>query len=160
MPKVLEEDPSKTMKIEGIDLYNVSQLSKLLKTTKHTIRKYFRDGKFPPLKIRGNYYLAKDNLSKYIKEGKIKMPSPEIPFYHFDENLSFREMKNMDNNIIEATENKLKIIEKVIEKNREIVKFIKNPIAKIILGSYIKRYDKLKKEVEEFRKNPLSPDDM
>lgn len=151
MPKILEK-PSKI--INGIKFYDTDKLSKILETSKITIFKYFKEGKFPPVKFAGKYYLSAEDLMNYLNLGVIVKPMA------FSEFLTYKEMKNFDKKIIEATENKLKMIEKVIERNKERIKYINNPMAKIALESYIKRYEKIKKDLEEAKKNPISPDDM
>jgi len=151
MPKILEK-PSKI--INGIKFYDTDKLSKILKTSKITIFKYFKEGKFPPVKFGGKYYLSAEDLMNYISLGVIVKP---IAFSEF---LSYKEIKKFDKNIIEATERKLEMIEKVIERNKERVKYINNPMAKIALENYIKRYEKIKKDIEEAKKEPISPDDM
>jgi hypothetical protein len=135
MPKTLEEDISKTIKIVGIELYNIPQLSKLLKTSKYTLRKNFREGKFPPVKIAGNYYLSKSDLFEFIKQGKI-----ERPVYNFDKNMKSREMfiKNAENSleffknylkirrIDKAQDNEIKVLEEIYYKIKDYLKKYKN----------------------------------
>lgn len=147
------EKPSRV--INGINFYDTDKVSLILQTSCVAIRRKFRNGEFPPVKFAGKYHMKEEDLLRYLKEGKFK--NQNIVFSDF---LNYKEMKKFDIDVIKETEEKLKKVEEIIEKNRRIIRFINNPLAKIILESYIKRYDKMKKEVEESKKEPISPDDM
>jgi len=106
-----------TITIEGIDFYNVNQLSEILKTTKYTIRKYFREGKFPPVRVAGNYYLSKKDLSEFMREGKIERLS-----YNLDKDMISRNSLEFFENYLKtkksngASDNEIKSLEDVCNK--------------------------------------------
>ncbi|MBA7556260.1 hypothetical protein ES705_48960 [subsurface metagenome] len=78
----------------------------------------------------------------------------------FSEFMTYKEIKQFDSNIIKATKKKLKMIEEVIKRNKEKVKYIDNPQAKIALDNYIARYETIKKSIEKAEKEPISSDDF
>jgi len=54
------------LKFSGLKLYSVGEVAELLKSTKSTIRAYFREGKFKGQKVTGKWYITEDNLKKYL----------------------------------------------------------------------------------------------
>ena len=54
------------LKISGLKLYSVDEVAEMLKSTKHTIRAYFREGKIKGRKIIGKWYITEDNLKDYL----------------------------------------------------------------------------------------------
>jgi len=124
-----------TITIEGIDFYNVNQLSEILKTTKYTIRKYFREGKFPPVRVAGNYYLSKKDLSEFMREGKIERLS-----YNLDKDMISRE------NLIENAKNSLEYFRNYLETRKSNgagdseIKALKDVRNKI--KNYLEKYKK------------------
>jgi len=54
------------LKFSGLKLYSVDEVAELLKSTKSTIRAYFREGKFKGQKVTGKWYITEDNLKKYL----------------------------------------------------------------------------------------------
>lgn len=151
MMEILEKS---SIKVNGTKFYNSNAVSKILKTSRVTVSKYFKEGKFPPVKFAGKYYLSQEDLLTYISSGAVIKP---IPFSEF---LTYKEIKQFDENILRATKKKLQMIKEVIRRNKAKVKYIDNPQAKIVLKDYIRRYNKLKKDIEEAEKEPISSDDF
>lgn len=151
MVKILEK-PAKM--INGIKFYDTDQLSQILKTSRITVSRYFKEGKFPPVKFAGRYYMCEKDLLSYINSGAVIKP---IPFSEF---MTYKEIKQFDDNILRATKKKLKMIKEIIKRNKAKVKYIDDPRAKIILNNYIARYNKLKKDIEDAEKEPISSDDF
>ncbi|MBA7590778.1 hypothetical protein ES708_32915 [subsurface metagenome] len=54
------------LEISGLKLYSVDEIAEMLKSTKPTIRAYFREGKFKGKKIIGKWYITEDNLKNYL----------------------------------------------------------------------------------------------
>jgi len=54
------------LEILGLKLYSVDEIAEMLKSTKPTIRAYFREGKIKGQKITGKWYTTEDNLKKYL----------------------------------------------------------------------------------------------
>ena len=54
------------LEVSGIKLYSVDEVAEMLKSTKHTIRAYFREGKLMGRKISGKWHITEDNLKKYL----------------------------------------------------------------------------------------------
>ena len=54
------------LEVSGIKLYSVDEIAEMLKSTKPTIRAYFRDGKLVGRKISGKWHITEDNLKKYL----------------------------------------------------------------------------------------------
>jgi len=54
------------LKFSGLKLYSVDEVAELLKSTKSTIRAYFREGKIKGQKVTGKWYITEDNLKKYL----------------------------------------------------------------------------------------------
>jgi len=50
----------------GLKLYSVDEVAELLKSTKSTIRAYFREGKIKGQKVTGKWYITEDNLKSYL----------------------------------------------------------------------------------------------
>jgi len=44
----------------------VDEVAEMLKSTKPTIRAYFREGKIKGQKITGKWYVTEDNFKKYL----------------------------------------------------------------------------------------------
>ena len=151
MQKIIEE-PSRI--VNGEKMYDVKKLSKILSTNEEVIRKFFREQKFPKVKINRRYYLSEKDLLAYISSGVVIKPLA------FSEFMTYKEIKQFDSNILRATKKKLKMIEEVIERNKIKVKMIGDPRAKIALENYISRYKKIKKDIEEAEKEPISSDDI
>ncbi|MBA7566569.1 DNA-binding protein [Candidatus Atribacteria bacterium 1244-E10-H5-B2] len=151
MMKILEE-ASKI--VNGVKFYNTDKVSKILKTSRITVARYFREGRFPPVKFAGKYHMSQEDLLAYISTGAVIKP---IPFSEF---LTYKEIKQFDSNILRATKKKLEKIEEIIKRNKEKVKYIDNPKAKIALENYILRYKKIKKDIEMAEKEPISSDDI
>jgi excisionase family DNA binding protein len=59
--------------IGNINLYSILELSKLLKVTDVTLRKYIKNGKLKAQKIGGAYYITEDNLKLFLN-GKFEKP--------------------------------------------------------------------------------------
>jgi excisionase family DNA binding protein len=55
-----------SLEVSGIKLYSVEEIAKMLKSTKPTIRAYFREGKIKGQKITGKWYITDENLKKYL----------------------------------------------------------------------------------------------
>ena len=56
------------LEVSGIKLYSVGEVAEMLKSTKPTIRAYFRDSKLIGRKISGKWHITEDNLKKYLSE--------------------------------------------------------------------------------------------
>ncbi|MBA7524923.1 hypothetical protein ES705_17068 [subsurface metagenome] len=149
--KILEEA---SQIVNGVKFYNTDKVSKILKTSRITVARYFKEGRFPPVKFAGKYHMSQEDLLAYISTGAIIKP---IPFSKF---MTYKEIKQFDSNILRATKKKLKMIEEVIERNKIKVKMIGDPRAKIALENYILRYKKIKKDIEMAEKEPISSDDI
>jgi len=54
------------LEVSGIKLYGVDEVAEMLKSTKPTMRAYFREGKLIGRKISGKWYITEDNLKKYL----------------------------------------------------------------------------------------------
>jgi len=54
------------LEISGLKLYNVDEVAEMLKSTKPTIRAYFKEGKIKGQKVAGKWYITEDNLKKYL----------------------------------------------------------------------------------------------
>jgi len=54
------------LEISGLKLYSVDEVAEMLKSTKSTIRAYFREGKIKGQKIIGKWYITEDNFKKYL----------------------------------------------------------------------------------------------
>ena len=54
------------LEISGLKLFSVDEVAEMLKSTKPTIRTYFRDGIIKGQKITGKWYITEDNLKKYL----------------------------------------------------------------------------------------------
>ena len=50
----------------GLKLYSVDEVAEMLKSTKPTIRTYFREGKIKGQKVTGKWYITEDNLKSYL----------------------------------------------------------------------------------------------
>jgi len=132
--------------IGDIELYDVPQIAEILKLAPFTVTKFFREGKFPRVKIGRSYYLSRENLFKFIREGKIILA--------FDKNLSFVEIKSKEKDLMENTEKNLRIAEHYLE----IMKLQGTPAeAQKIMQE---RYDKAKADLEDYKKEPINLNDM
>ena len=56
------------LEVSVIKLYSVGEVAEMLKSTKPTIRAYFRDSKLIGRKISGKWHITEDNLKKYLSE--------------------------------------------------------------------------------------------
>jgi len=54
------------LEVSGIKLYSVDEVAEMLKSTKPTMRAYFREGKLIGRKISGKWYITEDNLKNYL----------------------------------------------------------------------------------------------
>jgi len=114
MIEILEK-PSKV--IGNIKFYDTEQLSKILGTTKYTVQKYFRENKFPKVKIAKKYYLSKKDLSEFMREGKIERLS-----YNLDKDMISRNSLEFFENYLKtkksngASDNEIKSLEDVCNK--------------------------------------------
>lgn len=54
------------LKVSGLKLYSVDEVATMLKSTKPTIRLYFRKGKIKGQKVTGRWYITEENLKKYL----------------------------------------------------------------------------------------------
>ncbi|HUS49269.1 MAG TPA: helix-turn-helix domain-containing protein [Candidatus Paceibacterota bacterium] len=54
------------LEVSGIKLYSVGEVAEMLKSTKPTMRGYFREGKLMGRKISGKWYITEDNLKNYL----------------------------------------------------------------------------------------------
>ena len=54
------------LEVSGLKLYSVDEVAEMLKSTKPTIRAYFRKGKIKGQKITGKWYITEDNLKNYL----------------------------------------------------------------------------------------------
>ncbi|PKP61338.1 hypothetical protein CVT91_03435 [Candidatus Atribacteria bacterium HGW-Atribacteria-1] len=54
------------LEVSGLKLYNVDEVAEMLKSTKPTMRAYFREGKLIGRKISGKWYITEDNLKNYL----------------------------------------------------------------------------------------------
>ncbi|MBA7525217.1 hypothetical protein ES705_17366 [subsurface metagenome] len=151
MQKIIEE-PSRV--VNGERMYNVEKVSKILSTDEGTIRRFFREQKFPKVKINRRYYLSEKDLLSFISSGEVMR---KVPFSQF---MSYKEIKRFDSVIIKATRKKLEMIEEVIKRNKVKVRMIDDPRAKIALDNYIRKYEKIKKDLEMAEEQPISPDDF
>jgi len=57
------------LEVSGIKLFSVDEVAEMLKSTKPTIRAYFREGKLMGRKISGKWHITEDNLKKYLSGG-------------------------------------------------------------------------------------------
>lgn len=55
-----------SLEIVGLKLYNVDEIAEMLKSTKPTIRIYFKEGKIKGRKINGKWYITEDNFKNYL----------------------------------------------------------------------------------------------
>ena len=55
------------IEIADVKLYSVDELSEALKVTSFSIRGYIRDGKIKAQKIGGRWYVAEENLHRFLK---------------------------------------------------------------------------------------------
>ena len=62
------------LEVSGLKLYNVDEVAEMLKSTKPTIRSYFREGKIKGQKVNGKWYITDDNLKSYLS-GDYPAPS-------------------------------------------------------------------------------------
>ena len=146
MPVIIKEKPSRV--ISGIKLYDVNKIAKIMETDSNTIRKFFREEKFPKVKFNRRYYLSEDNLIQYLTTGKI----------------SLEEAQEIDKEVIKRTEENLETIAKKLER----MKFMVDRLEKskgysdifLVVEKYEERYKKLKKELEENKKDPITEKDL
>lgn len=54
------------LEVSGLKLYSVDEVAEMLKSTKPTIRTYFREGIIKGQKVTGKWYITEDNLKKYL----------------------------------------------------------------------------------------------
>ena len=54
------------LEVFGLKLYSVDEVAVMLKSTKQTIRIYFRDRRIKGQKINRRWYTTEDNLKKYL----------------------------------------------------------------------------------------------
>ena len=54
------------LEVSGLKLYSVDEVAEMLKSTRPTIRSYFREGKIKGQKITGKWYITEDNFKKYL----------------------------------------------------------------------------------------------
>lgn len=54
------------LEVSGLKLYSVDEVAEMLKSTKPTIRLYFREGKIKGQKVTGRWYITEENLKKYL----------------------------------------------------------------------------------------------
>lgn len=54
------------LEIVGLKLYNVTEIASMLKSTKSTIRIYFKSGRIKGRKINGLWYITEENLKSYL----------------------------------------------------------------------------------------------
>ncbi|GAI34746.1 unnamed protein product [marine sediment metagenome] len=47
-------------------MYSVDEIADMLKSTKPTIRAYFREGKIKGQKITGKWYITEENFKNYL----------------------------------------------------------------------------------------------
>ncbi|MBA7533879.1 hypothetical protein ES705_26125 [subsurface metagenome] len=129
-------------------MYGVKKLSRILQTDEGTIRRFFREQKFPKVKINRQYYLSEKDLLKFLTTGKI----------------SLEEAQELDKEVIKRTEENLEIIAKKLER----MKFMVDKLEKfkgysnifLEVEKYEERYIKLKKELEESKKEPITEKDL
>jgi len=146
MPVIIKERPSRV--ISGIKLYDVDKIAKILETDSNTIRRFFREEKFPKVKFNRRYYLSEGNLIQYLTTGKINL----------------EEAQEIDKEIIKRTEENLEIIAKKLERMKFMVdkleksKGYSNIFSEV--EKYEERYKKLKKELEENKKDPITEKDL
>jgi len=50
----------------GESFYTIGEVAEMLKSTKPTMRAYFREGKLMGRKISGKWHITEDNLKKYL----------------------------------------------------------------------------------------------
>ena len=65
------------LEVSGLKLYSVDEVAEMLKSTKPTIRAYFREGKIKGQKITGKWYITEDNFKKYLS-GDYPVPVKQI----------------------------------------------------------------------------------
>jgi len=61
------------LEVSGIKLFSVDEVAEMLKSTKPTIRAYFREGKLIGRKISGKWHITEDNLKNYLS-GEYPVP--------------------------------------------------------------------------------------
>ncbi|GAI77337.1 unnamed protein product [marine sediment metagenome] len=54
------------LEISVLKLFSVDEVAEMLKSTKPTIRAYFREGKIKGQKITGKWHITEDNLKNYL----------------------------------------------------------------------------------------------
>ena len=143
---IINEKPSRIL--SGIKFYDTDKLSKILETDKNTIRRFFREEKFPKVRIHRRYYLSEKNLLKFLTTGKIDL----------------EEAQELDKEVIRRTEENLEIIAKKLER----MKFMVDKLEKfkgysnifLEVEKYEEKYIKLKKELEESKKEPITEKDL
>ena len=54
------------LEVNGIKLFSVDEVAEMLKSTKPTIRAYFREGKLMGRKISGKWHITEGNLKNYL----------------------------------------------------------------------------------------------
>lgn len=55
-----------TLEVNGLKLCSVDEIADMLKSTKPTIRAYFREGKIKGQKIIGKWYIKEENFKNYL----------------------------------------------------------------------------------------------
>ncbi|MBA7539956.1 hypothetical protein ES705_32245 [subsurface metagenome] len=145
MPTI-DEKPSRV--ISGMKLYDTEKLSKILGTDINTIRRFFREEIFPKVRLNRRYYLSEQDLLKYLTTGKI----------------SLEKAQEIDKEVIKRTEENLEIIAKKLQR----MKFMVDKLEKfkgysnifLEVEKYEEKYIKLKKELEESKKEPITEKDL
>ena len=146
MMPTIDENPSRV--ISGIKFYDTERLSKILGTDINTIRRFFREEIFPKVRLNRRYYLSEQDLLKYLTTGKI----------------SLEEAQEINKEVIKRTEENLEIIAKKLQR----MKFMVDKLEKfkgysnifLEVEKYEEKYIKLKKELEESKKEPITEKDL
>ena len=139
---VITEKPSRVL--SGIKLYDTDKIAKILNMSVHTIRRYFREGKFPKVRVNGRYYISEQNFLKYLTTGKIDLEESQI----IKKEVIKRTERNLD--VIYKKLNNMKLMVDMLEKSKGYSNVF------LEVAKYEEKYEKLKKELEKYKKKPIN----
>jgi len=145
---VITEKPSRVF--NGMKLYNTDKIAKILEMSVHTIRRYFREGKFPKVRISGSYYVSEENLIKFLTTGR-----------------TVDEVQAISEKIIKKTEENLEAISKISKYYKDIVAYIEKTghmsenflVFRREQKKYENKLNKAKKEYEEYKRENIMDKD-
>ena len=140
MTKILEK-PDRI--INEINYYNTDTVSRVLSLHPITVRRYFRLGVLPRVKIGQHWTVSESDLEIFIINGKLKKR----------EQLNYRDYKSLEKEYIEKIEGNLKKIEKELE-------YFKHTKPAIIRENLTRRYNEIKEILAECKKDPMTKKDF